>query len=57
MPTRKVDGLVCNTNCSHSHKILVALKHHKFTQYSVSGLALYGRMNSPPWLNTRSTEA
>ena len=35
MPTSKVKGLACNTNCSHLHKILVAL-HHKFTQYSVS---------------------
>jgi len=57
MPTRKVKGLACNTNCSHSHKILVALQHHKFTQYSVSGLALCGHMNSPPLLNTSSTEA
>jgi len=57
MPTTKVKGLTRNTNCSHSHKILVALRHHKFTQYAVSGLALCGRMNSPPWLNTSSTEA
>jgi len=32
MPTRKVKGLARNTNCSHLHKILVALHHHKFTQ-------------------------
>ena len=36
MPTRKVKGLARNTKYSHSHKILVALEHHKFTQYSVS---------------------
>jgi len=57
MPTRKVKGLACNTKRFHSHKILVALRHHKFTQYSVSGLVLCGRMNSPPWLNIHSTEA
>jgi len=57
LPTRKVKGLARNTKCSHSHKILVALRRHKFTQYFVSGLALCGRMNSLPWLNTRSTEA
>jgi len=44
MPTRKVKGLARNTNTALiriNHKILVALRRH----------------NSPPWLNTRSTEA
>ena len=57
MQTRKVKGLACNTERSQLHKILVALRYQKFEQYSVSGLALCGRMNSPPWLNTRATEA
>jgi len=34
--TRKVKGLARNTKYSHLHKILVALRHYKFTQYSVS---------------------
>jgi len=36
MPTRKVKGLAYNTKYSHLRKILAALEHHKFTQYSVS---------------------
>jgi len=48
---RKVKRLVCNTNCSHLHKIFVALQHHKFTQYSRPGLAL-----CHAWMNDAMAE-
>ena len=49
MSTRKVKGLACNTNCSHLHKILVALQQSASHSHSIRSPGL-ARTYSVIWI-------